>query len=66
MPLHVVYFVGSVEAGSGTLFSVDVMDTHKGIKDPTVFTPPASCNNVPITVDYVINIINVIIKTTSH
>uniref|UniRef100_A0A8W8HNJ6 Uncharacterized protein n=2 Tax=Magallana TaxID=2171616 RepID=A0A8W8HNJ6_MAGGI len=44
-PVHMVYFVGSVESGSGTLINLDVMNVVPYSIDPSVFNVPPQCKN---------------------
>lgn len=44
-PVHMVYFVGSVESGSGTLVNLDVMNVVPYSIDPSVFNIPPQCKD---------------------
>ncbi|XP_061182340.1 uncharacterized protein LOC133190664 [Saccostrea echinata] len=48
-PVHVVYFVGSAEKGSGTLINLDALNVVPSILDPSVFKPPPQCKNAMFT-----------------
>lgn len=50
LPVHVVYFVGSAEADSGAVNSLEVSDISRGIKDSSIFDVPPQCHNVEMTV----------------
>ncbi|KAK7507740.1 hypothetical protein BaRGS_00000705 [Batillaria attramentaria] len=43
LPVHVMYFVGSSEADSGAVNSLEVSNITVGIKDPSIFTIPSQC-----------------------
>ncbi|XP_022318783.2 uncharacterized protein LOC111121706 isoform X2 [Crassostrea virginica] len=42
-PIHVVYFVGSIESGSGTMINLDVLNVVPYNIDPSVFNIPPQC-----------------------
>eukprot|EP00105_Crassostrea_gigas_P017746 XP_011435639.1 PREDICTED: uncharacterized protein LOC105334043 isoform X1 [Crassostrea gigas] len=44
-PVHMVYFVGSMESGSGSLINLDVMNVVPYSIDPSVFNVPPQCKN---------------------
>ncbi|XP_048763131.2 ependymin-related protein 1-like [Ostrea edulis] len=44
-PVHVVYFVGSAERGSGTMINLDVLNVVPYNIDPSVFDVPPQCRN---------------------
>lgn len=46
LPIHMVYYIGSQNPDSGSVFTLDILSIKPEIINPSVFIPPSSCQHV--------------------
>ncbi|XP_021375400.1 uncharacterized protein LOC110464480 isoform X1 [Mizuhopecten yessoensis] len=45
--------IASGDGQSGIMYNFDLLDTSRGIRNPSIFKPPPQCNGIPFTKKYI-------------